>query len=273
MKKCSHYNSPIGVIRIEECDGFLEAVTFVEGSSDDFANYSANSMYESSSPILEETARWLDAYFSGKPLKTIPPYKLVGTEFQKRVWEALLNIPYGSTASYIDISKMIDPNASAMMSRAVGNAIGANPLAILIPCHRVIKADGKIGNYRWGTEKKEWLLGHEAQKCKSMNMNEKYPIEEYLKLCKYYHGEETYPEEWENTVKAKFWHGERMFVRGRLDIKEWTNRAIDLKVKLTGEKLESANKYSDAQFGLILYINELFAKWCPYDDLDWIFEY
>lgn len=163
MERCSYYNSPIGVIKIEERDGFLEKVAFVEDVADGIANDSNGSICESFSPTLKETTRWLDAYFSERPLKMIPPYKLVGTEFQKQVWEALIKIPYGSTASYMDIAKTIDSNASGMMCRAVGNAVRANPLAIIIPCHRIIKADGKIGNYRWGAEKKEWLLEHEAE--------------------------------------------------------------------------------------------------------------
>ena len=153
MEKCAYYHSPIGIIRIKERDGFLEAVTFVDDSVEGLST---------SSPILAITSKWLDRYFSGEALNKLPRYRLVGTEFQKRVWEALLSIPYGSTASYMDIAKMIDPNAPGMMCRAVGNAVGANPLAILIPCHRVIRSDGKIGQYRWGAERKEWLLKHEA---------------------------------------------------------------------------------------------------------------
>jgi len=87
------------------------------------------------------------------------PLDIYGTKFQQQVWQALQAIPYGETRTYQEIAKSIHkPNAT----RAIGNACGANPIAIVIPCHRVIHSDGKLGGYRWGIERKEKLIAQEA---------------------------------------------------------------------------------------------------------------
>jgi methylated-DNA-[protein]-cysteine S-methyltransferase len=88
----------------------------------------------------------------------ILPLRLEGTPFQQRVWESLTEIPYGETWSYGELAKRIgNPNAS----RAVGLANGSNPIAILVPCHRVIGADGSLTGYGGGLDRKRWLLSHE----------------------------------------------------------------------------------------------------------------
>ena len=102
----------------------------------------------------------LDAYFSGALKKFSVPVDLRGTEFQRRVWELLLNIPYGETRSYRQIaSAMGRPEAS----RAVGQAIGTNPVAIIVPCHRVIGANGGLVGYGGGLHRKQALLELEAK--------------------------------------------------------------------------------------------------------------
>ncbi|WP_248802966.1 bifunctional transcriptional activator/DNA repair enzyme AdaA [Pseudomonas sp. MWU13-2100] len=88
------------------------------------------------------------------------PLDLRGTAFQERVWQALRNIPVGSTASYADIARMIGAPKSF---RAVAQACGANSLAVAIPCHRVVRSDGNLSGYRWGVERKRQLLDREAQ--------------------------------------------------------------------------------------------------------------
>ncbi|MBO5519883.1 MAG: MGMT family protein [Candidatus Methanomethylophilus sp.] len=84
--------------------------------------------------------------------------KLHGTEFQKRVWELISKIPYGSTCSYGDIAKKLAENNGRMSAQAVGNAVGRNPIAVIIPCHRVIRSDGSIGGYAFGEDLKKSLL-------------------------------------------------------------------------------------------------------------------
>jgi len=106
----------------------------------------------------EEARKQLQEYFHGKRRKFSLPLCLEGTPFQKKVWNALQKIPYGETCFYQQIAEEIGkPKAS----RAVGNAIGANPLPIIIPCHRVIKKNGELGGYSGGEGIKEKLLKHE----------------------------------------------------------------------------------------------------------------
>lgn len=99
------------------------------------------------------------AYFSGESRDIDLPLRPEGTAFQRAVWEALCTIPYGGTASYADIARAIDRPRAV---RAVGAANGANPLAVVVPCHRVIGADGSLTGYGGGLPAKRWLLAHEA---------------------------------------------------------------------------------------------------------------
>jgi methylated-DNA-[protein]-cysteine S-methyltransferase len=106
-------------------------------------------------PIVEQ----LQAYFAGDLTDFDLPMAAHGTEFQRRVWAALCDIPYGETISYGELARRVgNPKAS----RAVGLANGRNPIAIVIPCHRVIGADGSLTGYGGGLERKVWLLEHEA---------------------------------------------------------------------------------------------------------------
>jgi len=107
---------------------------------------------------LPEAARQLEEYFAGTRRDFDLPLHLQGTQFQQRVWRALTEIPYGATWSYGELAKRIgNPNAS----RAVGLANGRNPISILVPCHRVIGADGSLTGYGGGLQRKQWLLAHE----------------------------------------------------------------------------------------------------------------
>ncbi len=101
----------------------------------------------------------LDAYFAGEPDVVLPPLDLLGTPFQQRVWTALRGIPAGQTRSYGEIAREIGAPSAV---RAVGAAIGRNPVSILIPCHRVVGSGGNLTGYAGGLERKSWLLGHES---------------------------------------------------------------------------------------------------------------
>jgi methylated-DNA-[protein]-cysteine S-methyltransferase len=108
---------------------------------------------------LPEAVRQLGEYFAGKRRDFELPLALNGTEFQRRVWRALTEIPYGKTWSYGEQARRIgNPKAS----RAVGLANGRNPIAIVVPCHRVIGADGSLTGFGGGLERKRWLLAHEG---------------------------------------------------------------------------------------------------------------
>ena len=98
-------------------------------------------------------------------------------------------------------------------------------------------------------------------------------LQEYASLCKYYHGELSCPKEWENDIKGKFWHGEMMFCTNHINMDVWAEQAQEVIKKLKGKKLKFAKSMPLHQFGLVLYIETLFSKWCPYDDMSWIFEY
>ncbi|HET8948118.1 MAG TPA: methylated-DNA--[protein]-cysteine S-methyltransferase [Candidatus Polarisedimenticolia bacterium] len=109
-------------------------------------------------PLLERLRSQLAGYFDGSRRRFDLPLRFAGTPFQERVWNRLLEIPYGEVRSYLDLARDLgDPKAV----RAVGGANGSNPISILVPCHRVIGADGSIVGYGGGLERKEWLLAHE----------------------------------------------------------------------------------------------------------------
>ena len=110
-------------------------------------------------PPLREAAKQLDEYFSGKRRQFELPLQLRGTEFQRRVWNALTKIPFGETRSYSHLARDIG-NPSAC--RAVGLANGRNPIAVIVPCHRVIGADGSLTGFGGGLPRKQWLLRHEG---------------------------------------------------------------------------------------------------------------
>jgi O-6-methylguanine DNA methyltransferase len=108
-------------------------------------------------PVIEHTTTWLTSYFGGKPTAD-PPLDIRGADFELRVWAALRRIPYGRTRSYGEIAKEIGAPAA---SRAVGMSNGANPIAIIVPCHRVIGSNGTLTGYGGGLDRKAWLLDHE----------------------------------------------------------------------------------------------------------------
>jgi methylated-DNA-[protein]-cysteine S-methyltransferase len=102
----------------------------------------------------------LAAYFEGEATSFDVPMDAAGTTFQRRVWRELCAIPYGTAISYVELARRIgQPTAS----RAVGGANGRNPISIIVPCHRVIAADGTLGGYGGGLDRKRWLLDHEAE--------------------------------------------------------------------------------------------------------------
>ncbi len=117
-------------------------------------------------PVFRLADRWLDKYFSGKKPDTVPPLRLSGTAFSRAVWEELLLIPWGQTVAYGEIAKRTAARLGRACTspRAVGAAVGRNPVSLMVPCHRVVGADGKLKGYAGGLEKKEWLLSMERDK-------------------------------------------------------------------------------------------------------------
>ena len=119
---------------------------------------------EGDSPALALARRWLDEYFAGRQPSFMPPLHLVGSEFQRAVWDILRAIPYGCTVTYGDIARRLAPQSPTgrMSAQAVGGAVGRNPVSILVPCHRVVGAAGRLTGYAGGLERKRWLLEWEA---------------------------------------------------------------------------------------------------------------
>lgn len=110
--------------------------------------------------VFVRTGEWLDIYFSGRDPGFTPPLSAKGTPFQEEVWEILKRIPYGKVISYGEIARRIAENRGIerMSAQAVGGAVGRNPVAIIVPCHRVVGADGSLTGYAGGLDKKKELL-------------------------------------------------------------------------------------------------------------------
>lgn len=144
--------TPIGHLRICEED---EAIVTID--------FSMEELCSPATPLLTEAVRQLTAYFDGTLMEFTLPIRLKGTAFRIRCWQALQTIPYGETISYGEQAKRIG-NPKAV--RAVGGANHHNPISIVVPCHRVIGADGTLTGYGGGMDKKAWLLEHEKRHAK-----------------------------------------------------------------------------------------------------------
>jgi methylated-DNA-[protein]-cysteine S-methyltransferase len=148
-------DSPIGPLTLTASDGQLTGLSMHEqrhapAVSDDWIRDD-----DWFAPVTEQ----VDAYFAGDLTEFDIPLRMAGTEFQRRVWEGLREIPYGTTISYGELAGRVGrPGAS----RAVGLANGRNPIAIVVPCHRVIGADGQLTGYGGGIDRKIWLLDLEC---------------------------------------------------------------------------------------------------------------
>ncbi len=143
----AYYKSPLGILKISADEKGITEIDFVEKED--------TSIQTSSSKIIQDCIKQLDEYFQGKRKSFELKLKPEGTEFQKKVWKELLKIPYGKTLSYGEVSRRIK-NQKAV--RAVGQAIGRNPISIIVPCHRVIGSDGDLTGYASGLWRKKWLL-------------------------------------------------------------------------------------------------------------------
>lgn len=142
--------TPVGILRISEENGFITEIRLS-------AEKPEGPGVEENTPLLKETVKQLGEYFARKRREFSLPLRPEGTVFQKKAWEVLLEIPYGSTISYGDEAERL----GCTCARAVGGANGKNPIIIVIPCHRVIRHDGTIGGYTGGVEIKEYLLALE----------------------------------------------------------------------------------------------------------------
>lgn len=151
MERFAYLSSPVGTLTLTEEEGALTGLYFGRLSRQG---------QEVLSPVLKETARQLSEYFSGKRREFSLPLSPKGTEFQLRVWRALETIPYGETRSYGDMARLI---GSPKACRAVGMANHRNPISIIVPCHRVVGANGSLTGYGGGLDAKRFLLDLEQK--------------------------------------------------------------------------------------------------------------
>ena len=141
------YLSPLGTIVIESDGETLTGLRFADKPKCSEAN-------EKTIPIIADVRTWLDDYFGSRKPRNVPRLNPEGTDFQRKVWQALLTIPYGQTKTYGEIAQMV----CCRSAQAVGQAISHNPIALIIPCHRVVGAHGALGGYAFGIERKERLI-------------------------------------------------------------------------------------------------------------------
>ena len=158
MVSICHYESPLGGVLLAADEIGLTGLWFDGQKS--FARGLPADRVERETPALLEAKRWLDIYFSGKEPDFTPPLHPIGSAFRQSVWEILLQIPYGKTTTYGEIARQLSEKMglSRMSAQAVGGAVGHNKIAIIIPCHRVVGANGSLTGYAGGIEKKGKLL-------------------------------------------------------------------------------------------------------------------
>ena len=147
-----HYTSPLGGITLAS-DG--EALTGLWFDGQKYFADTLNAEYaEKALPVFDKAEKWLDLYFSGIVPDFTPKLNPRGTSFRRRVWDVLLTIPYGQTMTYGEIAQKL----GCRSSRAIGGAVGHNPISLIIPCHRVVGAGGSLTGYAGGVDKKRRLL-------------------------------------------------------------------------------------------------------------------
>ena len=159
MDYTAHYDSPLGGITLAS-DG--EALTGLWFDGQKYFADTLGPQHEDcvSLSVLSETRQWLDICFSGNIPQFTPLLRFDSTEFRRRVWDILLTIPYGFTLTYGEIARRMakQMGIANMSSQAVGGAVGHNPISIIVPCHRVLGADGSLIGYAGGMKRKQALL-------------------------------------------------------------------------------------------------------------------
>ncbi len=158
MTYTQHYDSPLGGILLSADESGLTGLWF------DGEKYFADNLpaehTDGETLILLDAMRWLDIYFTGREPDFTPPLHPIGSAFRQAVWDMLLRIPYGQTVTYGEISRQLakEQGLERMSAQAVGGAVGHNEISIIIPCHRVVGANGSLTGYAGGIDKKFRLL-------------------------------------------------------------------------------------------------------------------
>ncbi|WP_251446969.1 methylated-DNA--[protein]-cysteine S-methyltransferase [Vermiculatibacterium agrestimuris] len=158
MLYTAHYDAPVGMLTLAGDGRYLTGL-WIEGQKYFLASLTELPETVDDLPVFKQVKAWLDAYFAGeRPTPENLPLKPEGTAFQRSVWARLKEIPYGQVSTYGALAERLG-TASA---RAVGGAVGHNPISIILPCHRVVGAHGSLVGYAGGLDKKRWLLAHEG---------------------------------------------------------------------------------------------------------------
>lgn len=163
MRYTASFTSPVGELLLASDGEFLTGL-WLAGQKYYAAGVDDNAVTDHSLPVFDRTKLWLDDYFAGKrPAIDELPLAPQGSRFRQSIWRLLCEIPYGSLITYGQLAKEYEARFGKKTSaRAVGGAVGRNPISIIIPCHRVVGAGGAITGYAGGLEKKRFLLNHEG---------------------------------------------------------------------------------------------------------------
>ncbi len=159
MDYIAGYTSPIGEILLASDGENLIGLWFENQKY--FKNTLSSDYEEKELPIFEKVFSWLDRYFNGEKPEVDFPIKPRGSEFRQQVWKRLTQVPYGETITYGEIAK--EMTGGLKSAQAVGGAVGHNPISIIIPCHRVVGANGNLTGYAGGIDKKVYLLNLESE--------------------------------------------------------------------------------------------------------------
>ena len=156
--------TPLGEVRLRSDGKSLTGLWFIGQVND--AKFNSDIEIKDDLPIFEQVETWLESYFSGKQTPITIPLQPKGTNFQERVWQMLQEISYGETMTYGEIAQRIakEKGVATYSAQAVGQAVGKNPISILIPCHRVLGKNGALTGYAGGVYRKEQLLQLERGK-------------------------------------------------------------------------------------------------------------
>lgn len=159
MRFTARYPSPVDGLLLAS-DGELLTGLWLDGQKHYAAGLSPDAVPSDHLPVFQKTKHWLDDYFAGRrPQPSALPLTLSGSEYRRRIWALLLDIPYGETTSYGQLAKEYEVRYGVKTAaRAVGGAVGRNPVSIIVPCHRVVGVGGALTGYAGGTDAKRFLL-------------------------------------------------------------------------------------------------------------------
>lgn len=171
MFRCS-VASPLGELTLAS-DGQALTGLWLPGQKYFAAGLEDDAAESPELPVFQQTRAWLAAYFDGKGSPELPSLAPPGTVFQQSVWNLLLKIPYGETVSYGTLAAQLKEHGASTFPRAVGGAVGHNPISILIPCHRVVGASGSLTGYAGGLAAKKFLLTLERERRDRLSREER----------------------------------------------------------------------------------------------------